>query len=230
MTEWGEAISVDGKRPEWLTDDNQPVGVGTEESIREGVWYGAIKSNTKWRVGEFNDDWVSIRLPATHPYYLVQRYNAEHGTSFVYWPGGDAAPDDFGAGVMFRNGFVSDPDDDGPWEWRNVLGSSDIIGYTRRTEPKSETATYDPATHVAVRRMTEAEADAFATDVGQACRNPLTPLYAKDGRRDGILRALRDLGISYRPAATPTEAERIAAKTGIDLATVTAVLDAREGK
>ena len=125
----------------------------------------------------------------------------------MYWPGGDAAPDDFGAGVMFRNGFVSDPDDDGPWEWRNVLGSSDIIGYTRRAEPKS---TYDPSTHVSVKRMTEADA--------RIRWRGLTYIHTID--------ALRELGIIREP----TEAERIAAKTGIDLATVTAVLDAREGK
>lgn len=67
--EWGEPIRVDGVRPDWLDDDNQPVGVGTVSSIAQGTWYGAINSSTKWVAGEFGPDWVSICLPADHPRY-----------------------------------------------------------------------------------------------------------------------------------------------------------------
>ena len=70
--------------------------------------------------------------------------------------------------------------------------------------------------------MTEAEARVAAVDTFLCFVDaPIASAYVQ---------ALKDLGISYRPAPTPTEAERIAAKTGLDLATVTAVLDAREGE
>lgn len=67
--EWGPEIKVDGKRPEWL-ENGQRVGVGTEYSIPRGIWYGAINSSTNWYGYEFSKEWVSIVLPADHPYYV----------------------------------------------------------------------------------------------------------------------------------------------------------------
>lgn len=211
MTEWGKAISVDGKRPEWLRDEEYEVAGKSHE------WFeGPIKA--AWSLARF------IRLPATHPYYLVKRYNAEHGTSFVYWPGGDGAPEDWSGernSAIDADGRVVWPDADSP-NWGRIdkdtpyRGRLNIVGYIRR--PKPETATYDPVTHVAVKRMTEAEARVVAVNAFLCFVDaPIASAYVQ---------ALKDFGI-IRPR--PTEAERIAAKTGIDLATVTAVLDAREG-
>ena len=84
-----------------------------------------------------------IRLPASHPYYTVQRYNAKHGTSFVYWPGGDAAPADWDGGPCLLNDGM--PPALTVDDWGNPCIHGDdfrIVGYTRRAEP--ETATYDP--------------------------------------------------------------------------------------
>lgn len=214
MNEWGEAISVDGKRPEWLRDDDMTTGRKRPYSP-PGEW---PPFNLNWRRAADVMAWenvLSFRLPATHPYYAVQRYNAEHGTAFTYWPGGDAAPEDWSGdrnSAIDADGRIVWPDADSP-NWGRIekdtpyQGRLNIVGYLRRSEPKS---TYDPSTHVAVKRMTEVEAQ----KVWMLSRS-------------GLFEWLTNAGILI---PEPTEAERIAAKTGLDLATVTAVLDAREGE
>ena len=212
MTEWGEAISVNGKRPEWLRDDD-PVMFEN----KPGEWLHGF--DWEWAQPLQPEDHgcpVSIRLPATHPYYLVQRYNAEHGTSFVYWPGGDAAPKDWDQGdVLRRRGDVTPHlAPTGAEAWTVGFGGGppcpgDVIGYRRK-----RTAAAQPDM-VQVRRMTEAEVLA------------VMPRWVDVEGMECAMKLARHLGI-IRPE--PTEAERIAAKTGLDLATVTAVLDAREGE
>lgn len=222
MTEWGEAISVDGKRPGWLRDGEK---IEWAKERNEG-WRGpcAAEGHNWEGTRAYPTPTSHIRLPATHPYYTVQRYNAKHGTSFVYWPGGDAAPEDWSGGknsAIDADGRVVWPDADSP-NWGRIdkdtpyRGRLNIVGYLRRAKP--ETATYDPETHVAVKRMTEAEARVAAVDTFLCFVDaPIASAYVQ---------ALKDFGI-IKPE--PTEAERIATKTGLDLATVTAVLDAREG-
>lgn len=206
MTEWGEAISVNGKRPEWLRDE--PVQIWEAEKRRaepagdvDGYWWGEI---------------TAICIPASSPYYTVQRYNAEHGTAFTYWPGGDAAPKDWDQGdVLRRRGDVTPHlAPTGAEAWTVGFGGGppcpgDVIGYRRK-----RTAAAQPDM-VQVRRMTEAEVLA------------VMPRWVDVEGMECAMKLARHLGI-IRPE--PTEAERIAAKTGLDLATVTAVLDAREGE
>ena len=184
---WGEPIEVNGVRPEWLRDDDivQYDGIGAAPAAMWGL-----------------DGHGEYRLPASHPFYTVQRYNAEHGTSFVYWPGGDYAPDDWDLDcrVLFADGGTSRG---GPWNWGCVYKHPrNIIGYTRRAEPKPAT---DDSDYVRVRRMTEDEwrdlwFEHGATELGEC------------------------LGI-IKPE--PTEAERIAAKTGLTPEQVQVVLDAQ---
>ena len=190
---WGEPIEVNGVRPSWLLDD--------EKIQRKNPCWGTI-----WHPVSFCDrnGWLDvnyIRLPASHPYYTVQRYNAEHGTSFLYWPGGDDSPADWDGGrVLFNDSrvqsFIA------RWAHWNSEHARNVIGYTRRTEPSSAT---DDSNYVRVKWMTEDEwwelwIDHGVTELGE-CLGVIKP--------------------------EPTEAERIAVKTGLTPEQVQAVLNAQ---
>ena len=203
---WGEPIEVNGARPSWLKPDD---GDGGEIKYR-GKWFPQIGKYGNWAWGGVE----AIRLPASHPYYTVQRYNADHGTSFVYWPGGDAAPADWDGGTILTFRGI---DEFGDWvqDWDRTDGTFDIIGYTSRTEPQPAT---DDSDYVRVKRMTEAE----ASEIWNAERR-----VNKAGSTTTVrsfLDVLTELGV-IKPE--PTEAERIAAKTGLTPEQVQAVLDAQ---
>ena len=201
---WGEPIEVNGVRPEWLENN---IYLGYK---RDGLgWFGPygywserdILNNGGWH------NVTAIRIPASHPYYTVQRYNAEHGTSFVYWPGGDDAPADWDGSGPLGN-------DDGSLRilspacfadcWKRDTDVATIIGYTRRTEPRPAT---DDSDYVLVKRMTEDEW--WTLWHGNSCLSL--------GNYLGIIKP------------EPTEAERIAAKIGLTPEQVQVVLDAMEG-
>ena len=192
---WGEPIEVNGVRPSWLRGD-------------EKVWFhNKYHYNEKGRAVDrlAFESVTTIRLPASHPYYTVQRYNAEHGTSFVYWPGGDDAPADWDGSGPLGN-------DDGSLRtlspacfadcWKRDTDVVPIIGYTRRAEPSPAT---DDSDYVRVKRMTE---DEWWT------------LWSENGCT--WLGAYLDI---IKPE--PSEAERISAKTGLAVKQVQAVLDAQ---
>src|SRR3546814_12186172 len=107
-------------------------------------WLGGDGKTLLWWVwGGKGHCPISIRLPADHPYYIVQRYNQEHGTDLVYWPGGDSAPEDWDGGqVLFRDRTLwKTPSPCAFWDHRgNHPG--DIIGYRRAV---AETEDSDPA-------------------------------------------------------------------------------------
>lgn len=202
---WGKPIEVNGVRPSWLRDEEECKWGNSFECL------GAVEraNESAWDVINY------IHLPASHPYYTVQRYNAEHGTSFVYWPGGDAAPADWDEGDALdaRPGIVL-PYEDSP-NWRSITigspynGSLNIIGYTRRTEPRPAT---DDSDYVRVKRLTHEEIYAAL------------PRWADVEGQECALKLAKHLGI-IKPE--PSEAERIAAKTGITVEQVQAVLDAQ---
>lgn len=192
--EWGNKIAVNGVRPDWLRDDET---VWPSENSRKWSSPFRVSVILGWEASI-----SSVRLPADHPYYTVQRYNEQHGTSFVYWPGGDAAPADFD-GTMVLNGEGETYDGFHGYDW-SYRGPTKIIGYTRRSEPRRDT--------VAVERRTAGE---WVALIGAS----LAP-----GEAQGVLRALLYLQV-VKPE--PTEAERIAAETGVPVETVQRVLDAR---
>lgn len=116
----GPEIKIDGKRPEWLKDDEEIM-----------VAWGDVKG------GPYPAECVSwgystaIRLPADHPYYLAT------SKGFTYWPGGESAPDDWDGGeVLFRHGSpeVSPTSWSHPWNGENGTGVTDydVIGYRRK--------------------------------------------------------------------------------------------------
>lgn len=120
--EWGEAIEVSG-RPDWLGDDEKCLPRWSN------YWFNVESGSDVDCVASW-DTVTAIKLPADHPYYAIQRYNAEHKTSFVYWPGGDEAPGDVDENgeVLFAMGST------GPFQkyfdWGRDVFHSDIIGYT----------------------------------------------------------------------------------------------------
>lgn len=150
--EWGEAIEVNGVRPDWLRDD-------------EVVYWSHAKSSAQINASGlawsgqpgFDNAVEDIRLPADHPYYTVQAHNAKHGTNFAYWPGGDNAPDDWDRdGVLFLSGVENRQGL--AWRWASDMGRANIIGYTRKPVQKLV------EDHVSVKRITESEADKLMRD------------------------------------------------------------------
>lgn len=210
---WGEPIEVNGVRPEWLCG-RQIVDLRTLMGWRNSHGKPEEVLDTWSWMHSYGDPCITaIRLPAPHPYYTVQRYNAEHGTSFVYWPGGDDAPADWDGGeVLRRDGehhrpvqWVAPYEHNQRWFWSDFMPFADIIGYTRLTEPASAGKATDDSDYVRVKRMTGGEWRYLWFDYGA------TELGAY-------------LGI-IKPE--PTEAERIAAKTGLTPEQVQVVLDAQ---
>lgn len=134
-TVWGEPIPVDGKRPEWLRDD---------EKVRV-VWGRVTESgpHPAHCVCGWEDSVKAIRLPADHDFYKAQ----EKG--FTYWPGGTEPPEGDIVEVLFRNGDILDAEP--ALYWDHQYEGDDIIGYRLR-EP-----TQDDGEYVRIKRMTKAE-------------------------------------------------------------------------
>lgn len=106
-TEYGPEIVVDGGLFSWwkLEDDIQFIDKGRDGKV--------------------------FKLPASHPYYAVQSYNAKHSTQFKYWPGGER-PDDWGGGyVLYQSGVVQESSERfwAVLDWGRGQ-YDDIIGYT----------------------------------------------------------------------------------------------------
>lgn len=126
--------------------------------------------------------------------------NAAINAGFEPWGGGDSAPEDWDGGeVLWKTGKV-----DGAGQWQHKPEWLEfgyvIIGYRKRTEPQAGDT-------VTIQRMSQEE-------WAELVRSQ------PDG---GAFSAVKALGI-IKPE--PTKAERIAADTGIDLATVERVLAA----
>lgn len=144
----GPEIKIEGKRPEWLKDDEY-IGI---------VWFGGSRwenLNTAVRnVEGWSGSITAIMLPADHPYYLAT------SRGYTYWPGGDSAPDDWDGGpCLLRNGEAaySRPSSWAhPWHGGSGTGEFDVIGYRKRVEPQAIPAK-DDSDYVQVKRMTEAE-------------------------------------------------------------------------
>lgn len=113
MTSWGPRIEVNGVRPDWLRDEPFKAFTGSTEVT--GI---TDEFYTKW---EGTD---AIALSADHPYY-----KATHA-GYIYWPGGDKAPDDWDGGlVLLRDGgYMMMKGGD----WQHSGNSADVIGYRRR--------------------------------------------------------------------------------------------------
>lgn len=147
---WGPAIPTPNGRPSWLPETERVVDLETAAGWRYSE-RGTTASPCQWAWGVIR----AIRLPADHAYYVVQRYNQEHGTDLVYWPGGDNPPEDWdGLGRLYVNSSFCD--DDWPkhnsMRWNREGTCGDIIGYRRAAAPVEETDT------VTLPRMTESEA------------------------------------------------------------------------
>lgn len=183
--EWGEAIEVNGARPDWLRDD-EVISFSTDR-VDFDVWPGSdagVSAGSDWAWSIIR----GMRLPADHPYYTVQAHNAKHGTNFAYWPGGDNAPEDWDhEGVLLRSGSALG---DGDWLWNrySLGGPGHIIGYTRKD---AENPVED---YASVKRITESDAKKLIRDHGY-----------------DIVKALDSLGI-IRPC---TREERFTQETGI---------------
>lgn len=126
---FGEPIRVDGVQPDWLRDE-----VGLFENCPD-YWLGGVSDRLSgWAWSMEAHCPINIRLLADHPFYTVQNYNAEHGTNFKYWPGGESAPDDWDGGNVLRG--------DGELIYARHIGNwglfdeprYHVIGYTKRTE------------------------------------------------------------------------------------------------
>lgn len=210
MAEWGSEIAVNGMRPDWLRSE-----IGLFENRPEKWLEGCKLISWAWTTNSDGVCPIAIRLPADHPYYTVQRYNEQHGTSFVYWPGGDAAPGDWdGDRTLKRKGHLAPTRISDRADWQrgyngdvNNMADLDIIGYTRRIEPKRDTVT--------VERRTEAE---WIDLIG--------PPHVGD-EQSGVLRVLRYLQVILPLSPEPTEAQRITAETGVPVEMVERVLSAR---
>lgn len=93
--EWGPAIPVESKRPEWLKDDDLRIDVwwGKEKYVETEKDAGAPVSCVYWNGA------TAIRLPANHPHYTtptrtaleqrMEKYEAWFRRASVYWYGLD---------------------------------------------------------------------------------------------------------------------------------------------
>jgi len=197
---WGPAIPTPNGRPSWLPETERVVDLETAAGWRCSE-RGATAAPSQW----LWDVITHIRLPADHPYYIVQRYNQEHGTDLVYWPGGDNPPEDWdGLGRLYVNSSFCD--DDWPkhnsMRWNREGTCGDIIGYRRAAAPVEETDT------VTLPRMTEREAQHWVEN------NTYIEWHKY------ILHAFKQLGL-IKPE--PTRLERFLAST--DEPTIEAALE-----
>lgn len=129
----GPEIKIDGKRPEWLKDDEK-IGI----VWRNGEVWDTINSRVDCAHG-WESSIAAIMLPADHPYYLAT------SNGFTYWPGGECEPDDWDGGdCLMRIGRILPCGYDDQPEWSNQSRRSDIIGYRRKT--KSDAVSINPIT------------------------------------------------------------------------------------
>lgn len=140
MTEWGEPIEVNGVRPEWLqaTDVcDLRTGMGGWCYPSSNISDGSDPEGWAWKHDDGSVCITHIRLPSSHPYYTVARYNAEHGANFTYWPGGESAPDDWDGGNVLRgDGKLLYARHIGNWGLFNAP-SCHIIGYNAHLKVRS---------------------------------------------------------------------------------------------
>lgn len=152
--EWGEAIEVNGVRPDWLRGPEKLVWLKTFDWLEDTKQLCDVPAEDwAWSHSDGRPNIVAIKLPDDHPYYTVQAHNAKHGTNFAYWPGGDNAPEDWDGGeILSRAGSKSLG---GDWIWSRYGGPCNpghIIGYTRKAADKPV------GDHVSVKCVTEWEA------------------------------------------------------------------------
>jgi len=119
----GPEIKIDGKRPDWLGDDEK-IGIVWRHGLRWDNLDTPVDCVHGWE-----DSVVAIMLPADHPYYLAT------SKGFTYWHGGESAPDDWDGGdCLMRIGRMLPCRYDDQPEWSNQSRCSDIIGYRRKTK------------------------------------------------------------------------------------------------
>lgn len=128
----GPEIKIDGKRPDWLADDEK-IGIVWDDGYRWDNLNMQVDCVSGWE-----HSISAIMLRADHPYYVAT------SKGFTYWPGGDSAPD--ADDVLFRDGTTSQ---NSGWTWTHSDHHRDIIGYSKRAEP-----TEDSGDYVRVKRMT----------------------------------------------------------------------------
>src|SRR3546814_18696769 len=80
--DYGPAIAVNGVIPDWLRDTD----VGLFENTPDNWLGGDGKTLLWWVWGGKGHCPISIRLPADHPYYLLQRNNHAPGTALFHRP------------------------------------------------------------------------------------------------------------------------------------------------
>lgn len=151
MTYGPEIPIPDGKRPDWLRDDDVCKVSHGQHWLEAGVAIGWC-----W------EPITAIRLLAGHPFYTVQRWNEAHPDEapFVFLRVDGAAPGDYDGGqVLLRNGSIGYGN---RWSRKGVADAA--IGYRRKVDTPA-LPTYDPATHVLVERMTLARWYKFANTV-----------------------------------------------------------------
>lgn len=128
--EWGEPLTV---------SEVKALGLPGETPVK-GTW--EVRLLNEWRLDNI---WQFYQLPADHPAYIIHRYNKEHGTNFVYWAGGDEAPDDWDLSkpMIFRDGTTETVGERCTYahlyRW-DVVNSRDIIGYTKKPQLVTEEA------------------------------------------------------------------------------------------
>lgn len=214
--EWGDSIKVSG-RPNWL-HDNEVIHVTCADGYCsvEAVDHleGIDGSGTNWFTGEHcqpADIISSIRLPADHPYYTIQQYNAKHGTNFKYWPGGESAPDDWDGGETFImsdgklwSGSVS-------W-WNRTDSWSVIIGYHPRKDTSVNPVDFMEPIIRDISHKTGLEVDEESLEAARAYCNEMVTLHTEpqsdDFKTESPIRAFTDwqvtglyaLGKGFRPS------------------------------
>lgn len=195
---WGDPIEVRGTMPSWLGENDL-----VNPKWEEGYYGNGVRPDKVVCM----DRLTAIRLPADHfAYFAIAK-------GYQPWGGGDEAPDDWDGtdDVILRSGDTGD--DVCVTDWRCDGENWDIIGYRKRQPTDTVTFTTAPATdatHVSVKRMTEAEV------IDGRFRQ-----YSTYGTLTAITEAFRDLGLIREP----TQAETIAAKTGLTVNQVQSVLD-----
>ncbi len=200
---WGPAIPTPNGRPSWLLDTETVVDLQTSFGwgCSDGG-AGAPPYQWSWNVIK------AIRLPADHAYYMVQRYNQEHGTDLVYWPGGDNPPEDWdGLGRLYTSSLFCDDD----WPKRNVMrwnregNPGDIVGYRRAIVQVEDTVQIEPKTEEHAR---------------QQFRTVNNPPWTAGSAEDQHIKVLKELGL-IKPE--PARLDRFLAST--DDPTIEAALE-----